>query len=111
MIVGRIFQKVPELVQEIEEQVEEGGGGLIARKRMLVELVIEKISELCGDVGLAHQLGVPSKPSKYVAYTDLVLLRVKSDYNSSRQWSVHKLLDFPSRSDSNLQIDDEAWAL
>ena len=44
MIVGRIFQKVPELVQEIEEQVEEGGGGLIARKRMLVELVIEKVS-------------------------------------------------------------------
>jgi len=110
-VVERIFQRAPELVQELEEQVEEEGGSLVSRKRRLVELIVEKIVELCDDVGLAHDLGVPSKLSKYVAYTELVLLRVKSESNSQRQWSVNKLLDFPTRADDSVQIEEEAWAL
>ena len=34
-----------------------------------------QIEELCQDVELAHDLGVPSKLTNYHAYIDLVLLR------------------------------------
>ena len=43
MVVGRIFQRVPDLLQELDDQVEEEGGGQAARKRKLVELVLEKV--------------------------------------------------------------------
>ena len=43
MIVGRIFQRVPELVQELEDEVEEEGGGHAARKRKLIDLVLDKV--------------------------------------------------------------------
>ena len=43
MIVGRIFQRVPDLLQELEDQVEEEGGSQTARKRLLIELVLEKV--------------------------------------------------------------------
>ena len=43
MIVGRIFQKVPDLLRELEDQVEEEGGSQTARKRMLIQLVLEKV--------------------------------------------------------------------
>ena len=93
MIVGRIFQRVPDLLHELEDQVEEEGGSQTARKRILIELVLEKvchsllcqyfkicaclqIEEVCQDVELAHDLGVPSKLTNYLAYIDLVLLRL-----------------------------------
>ena len=44
MIVGRIFQRVPDLVQELEDQVEEQGGGQAARKRNLIDAVLDKVS-------------------------------------------------------------------
>ena len=43
MIVGRIFQRVPDLLQELEDQVEEEGGSQTTRKRLLIELVLEKV--------------------------------------------------------------------
>ena len=43
MVVRRIFQKVPDLMQELEDQVEEEGGGQNARKKTLIELVLEKV--------------------------------------------------------------------
>ena len=43
MVVGRIFQKVPNLLKDLEDQVEEEGGGQSARKRKLIELVLEKV--------------------------------------------------------------------
>ena len=43
MIVGRIFQRVPDLLQELEDQVEEESGSQSARKRLLIELVLEKV--------------------------------------------------------------------
>ena len=43
MIVGRIFQRVPDLVQELEDEVEEAGGGHAARKRKLIDLVLDKV--------------------------------------------------------------------
>ena len=43
MVVRRIFQKVPNLLKDLEDQVEEEGGGLSARKGKLIELVLEKV--------------------------------------------------------------------
>ena len=78
------------------------------------------------DAKLAHDLGVPSKLTNYHAYMDLVLLRltsntsnqhcsalfrVKSDSSSRRQWTVHKLEEYPARPDTPLLIDEEAYSL
>ena len=47
MVVRRIFQKVPNLLKDledqVEDQVEEEGGGQYAKKRKLIELVLEKV--------------------------------------------------------------------
>ena len=43
MVVGRIFQRVPNLLEELEDHVEEEGGGQSARKRKMIELVLEKV--------------------------------------------------------------------
>ena len=43
MVVRRIFQKVPNLLKDLEDQVEEEGGGQYAKKRKLIELVLEKV--------------------------------------------------------------------
>jgi len=67
--------------------------------------------EVCQDVELAHDLGVPSKLTNYLAYIDLVLLRLKSDSFSRRQWTVHKLEEYPARPDTPLLIDEEAYSL
>ena len=45
LVVGRIFQRVPNLLQEIEDQVDEEGGGQLARKRTMIELVVEKVGQ------------------------------------------------------------------
>ena len=42
-VVRRIFQKVPNLLKDLEDQVEEEGGGQYAKKRKLIELVLEKV--------------------------------------------------------------------
>ena len=89
-----------------------------------------QIEEVCQDGKLAHELGVPSKLTNYLAYIDLVLLRLtfpsihlalhcstlallrsKSDSSSRRQWTVHKLEEYPARPDTPLQIDQEAMTL
>ena len=44
MIVGRISQRVPDLVQELEDEVEEQGGTRAARKRNLIDGVLDKVS-------------------------------------------------------------------
>lgn len=111
MVIGRIFQRVPNLLQEIEDQVEEEGGGQLARKRTMIELVLEKIEDVCQDAKLAHDLGVPAKLTNYLAYIDLVLLRVKSDSFSHRRWTVYQLEEYPARPDSPLLIDEEAYSL
>ena len=46
-----------------------------ARKKRLVELVVEKVEELCDNVELALELSLPSSFSSYLTYTELVLLR------------------------------------
>ena len=107
----RIFQRVPELVQELEDQVEEEGGGMVVRKKRLAELVVDKVVELCENVEYALEVGLPSRFSNYLTYTELVLLRVKSENSSGRQWSVFKLRNYPPREDSELRIDDETWLL
>ena len=38
-----------------------------------------QIEEVCRDAKLAHDLGVPGKLTNYVAYIDLVLLRLASN--------------------------------
>lgn len=45
MVVGRIFQRVPNLLEKLEDLVEEEGGGQIARKRKMIELVLEKVGQ------------------------------------------------------------------
>ena len=111
MVVERIFQRVPELVQELEDQVEEEGGGMVVRKKRLAELVVDKVVELCENVEYALEVGLPSRFSNYLTYTELVLLRVKSENSSGRQWSVFKLRNYPPREDNELRIDDETWVL
>ena len=111
IVVERIFQRVPELVQELEDQVEEEGGGMLVRKKKLAELVVDKVVELCENVEYALEVGLPSRFSNYLTYTELVLLRVKSENSSGRQWSVFKLRNYPPREDSELRIDDETWLL
>ena len=56
-------------------QMEEEGGGVSVRKKRLVELVVEKVEELCDNVELALELSLPSSFSSYLTYTELVLLR------------------------------------
>ena len=85
-----------------------------------------QIEEVCRDAKLAHDLGVPGKLTNYVAYIDLVLLRLASNtiqYNyssalfrvksdsSRRQWTVFKLEEYPARPDTPLLIDEEAYGL
>ena len=85
-----------------------------------------QIEEVCQDANLAHDLGVPGKLTNYVAYIDLVLLRLASNtiqYNyssalfrvksdsSRRQWTVFQLEEYPARPDTPLLIDEEAYGL
>ena len=42
-VINRIFQRAPLLVEDLEDQVEEEGGGTAARKRRLIEVTVDKV--------------------------------------------------------------------
>jgi hypothetical protein len=75
----------------------------------MVELVLAKIGKLVGaGPGLAHQLGLPNKVWHYLAYTDLVVVRVK---DNTRQWAVYLLRDYPHTVEEASLIEEEGWVL
>merc|ERR1719341_2538839 len=91
----------------MENQLE--GMSLTRKKSTLVELVLAKIGELVGaDPGLAQQLGLPNKIWHYLAYTDLVVARVK---DNTKQWAVYLLRDFPANQQAASLIDEEGYML
>ena len=107
VVVGRVFQRAPGLIKDLENQLE--GMSLTRKKSSLVELVLDKIGELVGaDPGPAHQLGLPNKVWHYLAYTDLVVARVK---DNTRQWAVYLLRDYPHTAEEASLIDEEGWVL
>jgi len=108
VVVRRVFQRASMLVTEMEMQLE--GLSVSRKKSILVGLVLDKIEELVDpEKGLAQQLGMPNKVWHYVAYTDLVVARVK---DNTRQWAVYLLRDFPHTvvEEASL-IDEEGWVL
>ena len=107
VVVGRVFQRAPLVVREMEDQLE--GLSLTKKKSSLTELVVAKIAELVGDdPGLARELGLPNKVWHYLAYMDLVVARVK---DNTRQWAVYLLRDFPNTAEAATLIDEEGWML
>ena len=107
LVVGRVFQRVPWMVKEMEDQLE--GMSMTRKKSTLIELVMSKISELVGDSpNLAQELGLPNKIWHYLAYTDLVVARVK---DSMKRWAVYVLRDFPHNQQAASLIDKEGWML
>ena len=42
-VINRIFQRAPQLVEDLEDEVEEEGGGTAARKRRLIEVTVDKV--------------------------------------------------------------------
>jgi len=107
MVVGRVFQRVPWLVREMEDQLD--GMSTTRKKSTLVELVMSKITELvCDSPNLAQELGLPNKIWHYLAYTDLVVARVK---DNTKQWAVYLLRDFPANQQAASLIDEEGYML
>jgi len=107
VVVGRVFQRTPMLVREMESQLE--GLTLTRKKSLLTDLIMDKIAELVDpSQSLAQQLGLPNKVQHYMAYTDLVVARVK---DNTRQWAVYLLTDYPHREGTTNLIDEEGWIL
>eukprot|EP00092_Neocalanus_flemingeri_P039215 GFUD01042686.1.p1 GENE.GFUD01042686.1~~GFUD01042686.1.p1 ORF type:complete len:371 (-),score=115.86 GFUD01042686.1:49-1161(-) len=107
MVAGRVFQKVPWLVREMEGQLEEMS--VTRKKSSLIELVLAKIGQLVGeDHTLAREHGLPSKVWHYLAYTDLVLARVT---DNTKQWAMYLLKDFPHTAETASLIDEEGRVL
>ena len=74
-VVDRLFQRAPDLAKEIKDTVEEEGGNKTLKKRRLVELTVDKIGEMCGDLDVSQGLGMPSKLSSYISFIELLLMR------------------------------------
>jgi len=111
-VVERIFQRNPHMVSEMTTVVEEEGGGHNVRKRRLIELATENIHEVCSNADVSLRTGLPNKLSNYIAFLELVLLRLKADTaNASKQWQVHLLLDYPPRNDEPQPMDEEGFRL
>jgi len=107
VVVGRVFQRAPLLVKEMESQVE--GLSLTKKKSVMIDLVLDQIAELVDpSQNIAHQLGLPNKVYHYLAYMDLVVARVK---DNTRQWAVYLLRDYSHRADEANLIDEEGWVL
>jgi hypothetical protein len=71
----------------------------------LVKLVLDKIGELvAAGPGLAYQLGLPNKVCHYLAYTDLVVARVK---DNTRQWAVYLPRDYPHTAEEASLTEEE----
>ena len=79
-----------------------------ARKKRLVELVVEKVEELCENVELALELGLPSRLSNYLTYTELVLLRLTS---RAMTWSVNESSDCAVQGQGGLQFQSTVVGL
>jgi len=104
--VKRIFQRVPHIADELGNAVLEDEEVRVSeRKRVFIELTVEKIVEICSDLNVSQSLGIPHKLSTYVAFLELVLV-VRS---KSRTWSMFKLIDYPGSKDE--PIDDQAYNL
>ena len=83
--IQRLFQKVPHLVKEMTDTMEEEGyedAGIIVPgahrpkyKTRLIELTVEKVKEICSDVDVSQSLGMASNLSSYIAFLDLVLVK------------------------------------
>ena len=111
-VIERIFQRNPHMVTEMTAVVEEEGGGLLVRKRRLIELATENINEVCSNADVSLRTGLPNKLSNYIAFLELVLLRIKADSDiGSKQWQVHILLDYPPRNDEPQPMDEEGFRL
>jgi len=104
--VKRIFQRVPHIADELANAVLEDEEVRVSeRKRVFVELTVEKIVEICGDLNVSQSLGIPHKLSTYVSFLELVLV-VRS---KSKTWCMFKLIDYPGSKDE--PIDDQAYNL
>ena len=88
-VVGRLFQRAPAVLEEMEEQL--GEGSKRKQKEMLMELVLEKVREVV-EGREAELEGVPLKLSAYNSYVDLLVVA----RGASRLWSVYLLRDYPA---------------
>jgi len=106
LLLGRLFQKAPDLIREIETKLT--GLSITAKKRMMIEGILEKIALMVDDKYTAKRFGMPSDISNYLAYSDLVVSRMKS---SSKQWFTYLLKDYPNTTETEVTIDEEGMLL
>ena len=81
--VKRLFQKVPHLVSDMLEVMQEEGFNRVKdpqcqcrdHKRRLIELTVEKVKEVISDLDVSQSLGLSSQINSYVAFLDLVIVK------------------------------------
>ena len=107
IVVNRVFQKAPDIVKEMENEIE--GLSTSRKKSYLVDLVLRKIKELLlDDARLADEFRLPNKVWHYIAYIDLVVARIK---DNTKQWATYVLRDFPYTDHEGILIEEEGYHL
>jgi hypothetical protein len=107
-VASSLFQRVPEIMGDLEEQLEEVAKR--QQKAALLELVMDKIKELVeGDKDYTLELNMPVKLSAYISFADLLVTVVRS---SNRQWVVHLLRDYPpARREAAADMTEQGYEL
>lgn len=114
VVVERLFQRAPAIVQELRDTAREaedraqGGQKKSVKKSTLVDVVCEKIEWLCSDLNNSKMFGMPGKVSAYVSFAELVLATI---WESRKEWSVFLLEDYPTRNKDPEPIDEEGYIL
>jgi len=108
VVVRRVFQRQQQLVQELEDGMEEETSS-VKKKATLVDLFLEKVEVMIRDPAVAKSYNLPYRLSQYLAYTELVVARVRAETTSAKQWKVFGLKDYEMPGPT--QIDTEGYTL
>eukprot|EP00088_Acartia_fossae_P071198 TRINITY_DN9727_c0_g1_i1.p1 TRINITY_DN9727_c0_g1~~TRINITY_DN9727_c0_g1_i1.p1 ORF type:complete len:386 (+),score=59.37 TRINITY_DN9727_c0_g1_i1:44-1201(+) len=89
LLVDKVFQRAPDIADEMFQGIEEYPK--THRKNHLVNKIVSKITFLTNNLNVSRDLGLPRKITDYVKYIDLFVLTQRS---KSKTWKVYHLENY-----------------